>query len=61
MKKSKVDLSPLPNESWDDYVDRTCDLAEKESEEMGFLSTEQVEARMAKVKNDIFKKYIKAA
>lgn len=43
MKKSMVDISPLSNESWDVYVDRTSDLAEKESEEMGWLSTVEVE------------------
>lgn len=55
-KKTMVDISPLSNESWDVYVDRTSDLAEKESEEMGWLSTVEVEVEMAKFKYELLKK-----
>jgi hypothetical protein len=58
--KSKVNMQQKPGESRHDYLVRTSNEAIAEGEASGFLSIDQVNARMAKHKNDFYKKHAKA-
>jgi hypothetical protein len=61
MKKSKVNDVYLEGESHEDYLVRTALEAEKESDSLGYLSSEQAEAIMTKHKHEFFKKNQEAA